>query len=43
MQNLKKTDPDIYAAIREETRRQVETLEMIASEKFGSIIFVTGE
>jgi len=37
MQNLKQTDPDIYAAIREETRRQVDTLELIASENFVSL------
>ena len=37
MQNLKSFDPDIYAAIREETRRQTETLEMIASENFVSL------
>jgi len=36
MQNLKQTDPDIYNAIREETRRQTDTLEMIASENFVS-------
>lgn len=37
MQNLKKTDPDVYEAIKSETRRQVETLEMIASENFVSL------
>lgn len=36
MQNLKKFDPDIYEAIREETKRQTDTLEMIASENFVS-------
>jgi glycine hydroxymethyltransferase len=36
MQNLKSFDPEIYVAIREETRRQTETLEMIASENFVS-------
>ena len=36
MQSLKSFDPDIYNAIREETRRQTETLEMIASENFVS-------
>lgn len=34
--HLKSFDPDIYAAIREETRRQSDTLEMIASENFVS-------
>jgi glycine hydroxymethyltransferase len=37
MQNLKEQFPDIYAAIRDETRRQTETLEMIASENFVSL------
>jgi len=37
MQNLKQQYPDIYAAIRDETRRQTETLEMIASENFVSL------
>ena len=36
MDHLKISDPDIYAAIQEETKRQVETLEMIASENFAS-------
>lgn len=36
MQNLKQLYPDIYTAIRDETRRQTETLEMIASENFVS-------
>lgn len=35
-QNLKSVDPEIFAAIREETRRQSDTLEMIASENFVS-------
>ena len=34
--HLKATDPDIFATIQSETRRQVETLEMIASENFVS-------
>ncbi len=34
--NLKSFDPEIFAAIREETRRQSGTLEMIASENFVS-------
>ncbi|MDP8239211.1 MAG: serine hydroxymethyltransferase [Candidatus Hatepunaea meridiana] len=37
MQNLKQQYPEIYAAIRDETRRQTETLEMIASENFVSL------
>ena len=37
MQNLKQQDPDIYEAIKAETKRQVETLEMIASENFVSL------
>jgi hypothetical protein len=31
MQTLKQFDPDIYAAMREETRRQTVTLEIIDS------------
>lgn len=34
MSYLAKTDPEIYEAIKNETRRQVTTLEMIASENF---------
>jgi glycine hydroxymethyltransferase len=34
---LKKTDPDIYNAIRAEVRRQNENIELIASENFTSI------
>jgi len=34
---LKKTDPDIYNAIRAEARRQNENIELIASENFASI------
>lgn len=34
--NLWKTDPEVAQAIHQETRRQVETLEMIASENFVS-------
>ncbi len=35
-ENLKSFDPEVYAAIREETIRQTDTLEMIASENFVS-------
>ncbi len=35
-EHLKQTDPDIFEVIQNETRRQVETLEMIASENFTS-------
>jgi len=35
--NLKIVDPEIYAAIQAETRRQSDTLEMIASENFTSL------
>ncbi|MFN3820741.1 MAG: serine hydroxymethyltransferase [bacterium] len=35
-QSLKSFDPEIYQAILSETRRQMETLEMIASENFVS-------
>ena len=34
---LKKTDPDIYDAIRAEVRRQNENIELIASENFTSL------
>ncbi|MFA5168138.1 MAG: serine hydroxymethyltransferase [Candidatus Omnitrophota bacterium] len=34
---LKKTDPDIYNAIRAEARRQNENIELIASENFTSL------
>jgi len=34
--HLKETDPEIFATIQAETARQVETLEMIASENFVS-------
>ncbi len=34
---LKKTDPDIYNAIRAEVRRQNENIELIASENFTSL------
>ena len=37
MHTLKSFDPDIWDAIRAETRRQSETLEMIASENFVSL------
>ena len=33
---LETTDPDIFAAVRAEEHRQIETLEMIASENFSS-------
>lgn len=33
---LEATDPDIFAAVRAEERRQIDTLEMIASENFSS-------
>ncbi|MFH0772425.1 MAG: serine hydroxymethyltransferase [Candidatus Omnitrophota bacterium] len=36
MENLKKTDPDIYNAICDETRREEENIELIASENFCS-------
>ncbi len=35
-QRLSEADPDVYRLIREETRRQVEGLELIASENFVS-------
>jgi len=34
--SLRETDPEVYEAICGETRRQVETLELIASENFAS-------
>ncbi len=37
MKHLKKTDPEIYAAIKKELKRQEENLEMIASENFTSL------
>src|ERR1700689_4483530 len=36
MKNLKETDPEIYAIIAKETRRQEEGSELIASENHGS-------
>ncbi len=36
MNNLKKTDPDVYRAILEETKREDANLELIASENFVS-------
>ena len=36
MKNLKKTDPEIYKAILDETKRENENLELIASENFVS-------
>ena len=36
MRNLKKTDPEIYHAILDETKREDENLELIASENFVS-------
>ena len=35
-ENLQKVDPEVYSSIKAETRRQTETLELIASENFGS-------
>jgi len=37
VKHLKQTDPEIYAAIQKEVRRQEENLEMIASENFASL------
>lgn len=37
IQNLKKTDPEIYLAIKEEIKRQQDNLELIASENFTSV------
>ncbi|MDO8489304.1 MAG: serine hydroxymethyltransferase, partial [Candidatus Omnitrophota bacterium] len=37
MKHLKKTDPEVYAAIQKEIRRQNDNLEMIASENFTSL------
>lgn len=37
MENLKKIDPEIYAAIRNELKRQQDNLELIASENFTSL------
>ena len=34
--NLKKTDPEVYKAVEGETRRQIEKLELIASENYVS-------
>ena len=36
MSNLERTDPEIYAAIENERRRQVEKIELIASENYTS-------
>src|SRR3989344_8401736 len=36
MNTLKKTDPEIYSAIQGETKRQMEKLELIASENYVS-------
>ena len=35
-ENLQKVDPEVYSSIKAETRRQTETLELIASENFVS-------
>ncbi len=37
MKHLKQTDPEVYAAIQKEVRRQNDNLEMIASENFTSL------
>lgn len=37
MKHLKKIDPQVYESIRNETRRQEENLELIASENFTSL------
>lgn len=37
MKHLRKTDPEVYAAIKKEVRRQNDNLEMIASENFTSL------
>jgi len=37
VKHLKKTDPEVYAAIKKEVRRQNDNLEMIASENFTSL------
>ena len=37
MKHIKKIDPEIYAAIKNEIRRQEENLELIASENFASM------
>ncbi|MDD5097429.1 MAG: serine hydroxymethyltransferase [Candidatus Omnitrophica bacterium] len=37
MKHLKETDPQVYAAIRQELKRQEENLELIASENFASL------
>ena len=36
MDNLKKTDPEVYKAILDETKRENDNLELIASENFVS-------
>ena len=37
LENLKKTDPEVFAAIEKEFNRQQTKLEMIASENFTSL------
>ena len=37
MKHLKQMDPEIYAAIKQELKRQEENLELIASENFTSL------
>lgn len=37
MKHIKKVDPEIYASIRNEIKRQEENLELIASENFASL------
>ena len=40
-ENLKKADPEIYQAIINETKRQNESIELIASENFTDLaVFV---
>ncbi len=37
MKHLKQTDPEVFAAIKQELKRQEENLELIASENFASL------
>jgi len=43
LNNLKKTDPQIYQAITSEIRRQDENLELIASENFASMAILEAQ